>query len=255
MIQETMPLPDLRVFDYRERGWLILRGLFSPEEAAAWQAECDRLLGLDLVHPDNIRTPFRMNSGDSPERIDPVVDISPLFFALARDERILGPVRALFGDEPLLFKDKMISKLPGADGYTMHQDQAWWQLCPADDILSASVAIDGASASNGTIELFSGCHDRLLTPEGEMRNLREEEARRIDPERGTLVETRPGDVVLFHSLTPHRSGPNVSDHPRRSLYLSYSAARNGDLHEAYYKHYKERRSGGSAGEEGNRFFR
>lgn len=240
---------------YRRDGYLVLRGVFTGDEAATWSQECDRLLALDLVTPDNIRTPFRKNSGGYPERIDPVVDLSPLFARLVEDERITGVVRALFGDAPLLFKDKLIFKLPGVDGYTLHQDQAWWQLCPADDILSVSVAIDGASPSNGTIELFPGYQDRLLTPEGELRNLSNDEVALVDPKKGELMDTRPGDVVIFHSLTPHQSGPNTSDQPRRSLYLSYAAARNGDLRETYYDHYKETRPGSTASDKEKLFFR
>jgi ectoine hydroxylase-related dioxygenase (phytanoyl-CoA dioxygenase family) len=222
---------------YHEKGYLVLRGVFSGEEVAALQAECEWLLGSDFVQPHNPRTPFRFNSGDAPERIDPVVDISPLFQKFTADARIVEPLRAIFDDEPLLFKDKLILKLPGTHGYTMHQDQAWWQLCPADDILSVLITIDGADAANGTLELFPGYHRELRTPAGEKRNMNEDEVAQIDASRGEMIETRPGDVVIFHSQTPHQSGINNSTKPRRSLYLSYSAARNGDLHATYYEQY------------------
>src|SRR5687767_179243 len=81
---------------YLRKGYLALHGVFSAAETNAWKTECDRLLTLELVDPMNIRTPFRKESGHAPERIDPVVDISPLFAQLARDERIVGAVRDLF---------------------------------------------------------------------------------------------------------------------------------------------------------------
>ena len=178
-----------------------------------------------------------MDAGRLIERIDPVIDVSPIFDAMVRDERIVKPLHAIFGDEPKLFKDKLIFKLPGMSGYTMHQDQAWWQLCPPDDILSVLIVIDGADASNGGIEVFSGYHDKLRTPEGELRNFNDEEAAQIDEQRGVLPVTTPGDVVIFHSLTPHRSGPNTAQKSRRSLYLTYNAARVGDLYQANQEHY------------------
>ncbi|TMV52818.1 hypothetical protein FE783_01055 [Paenibacillus mesophilus] len=58
------------------------------------------------------------------EKFDPLVDISPVFAALVWDESILSPLRDIYLDEPLLFKDKLIFKLPGMSGYTMHQDGA-----------------------------------------------------------------------------------------------------------------------------------
>ncbi len=219
---------------------MILSGLFASEEVSGWSQECDRLLKSDVVDPRNIRTPFRMNSGERPERIDPVVDISPTFCDLVQDPRLTGVVAGIFQDTPLLFKDKIIFKAPGTLGYTPHQDQAWWHLCAPDDILSVSIQIDGASASNGCLEVFSGYHDRLLSEPGVKRNLSPEEGAALDARKHVMVETKPGDVVIFHSLTPHQSGKNTSDQWRRSLYLTFAAARQGDFYDQQLEEYKDR---------------
>jgi ectoine hydroxylase-related dioxygenase (phytanoyl-CoA dioxygenase family) len=232
--------------DYHQRGYVKLSGFFSPQEVAAWQAECERLQKLDLVNPHNKRTPFRNAEIPYPEKIDPVVDISPLFTKLTQDERVQRVLRAIFEDEARLFKDKIIYKLPGMNGYGMHQDWAWgWQhLAPADDLLSVSFQIDGADAANGCIELFESYHDKLMTTSGEERGFYEEEVETlIDPARGAKMETQPGDVLIFHSLTPHQSGKNLAEYSRRSLYLTYNAARCGDLREEYYRHYMEEMAG------------
>ena len=104
------------VDEYRAKGYIALRGLFSAAEIQGWRDECDRLLKQDWNVPENIRTPRRMNSIETPERIDPVVDVSPLFAQLTVDERIIQPLRALFEDEARLFKDKLIFKMPGVEG-------------------------------------------------------------------------------------------------------------------------------------------
>ncbi len=231
--------------EYTERGYIKLSGLFSPEEVATWQKECERLQGLDLVNPNNLRTPFKNQDIPYPEKIDPVADISPLFTSLIADERVTRVLDAIFNDKALLFKDKIIYKLPGMNGYSTHQDWAWgWQhLAPANDMLSVSFQIDGADATNGCIELFEGYHGSLLTPPGEERNFLEEEKKLIDPARGQKMETVAGDVLVFHSLTPHQSGKNLATYPRRSLYLTYNAARCGNLREEYYEHYIENIAG------------
>ena len=41
--------------------------------------------------------------------------------------------------------------------------------------------------------------------------------------------------MFFGSYIPHRSGPNLTDRPRRSFYLTYNALREGDKHDAYYQ--------------------
>jgi len=231
--------PDPLIREYWTRGYISLRGLFKPEEIAAWSEECDRLLRSEFVFQENIRTPFRMNSGEWPERIDPAVDISPVFSALASNSRIIKVVEGIFRDKALLFKDKIIFKAPGTQGYSMHQDQAWWQLCPADDILSVSIQIDGASAANGCIELFPGYHGKLLTQPGVRTNFRKEELALIDPSTGEKIETVPGDVLIFHSLAPHQSATNTANVSRRSFYLTYSAARNGDFYTQQLENYKK----------------
>ena len=45
----------------------------------------------------------------------------------------------------------------------------------------------------------------------------------------------PGDLVLFDSYVPHRSGPNHTCAPRRAFYVTYNAASQGDCRTAYYE--------------------
>lgn len=225
---------------YNRQGYLVLRGVFTEEEARVLQAECDKLLTPSpYVDPYNVRVGYR-NYGEEVkiEKLDPVHDISAVYASLVKDERILGPLRDIYLDEPLLFKDKLIFKLPGATGYTMHQDAAWWQGFPMEGLISVMVAIDGATTENGGLELFPGYHDRLRSTPGVLRNMNDEEIAEIDPGTGEIVETNPGDIIIFHSFTPHQSGTNVSDKSRKQLYLTYSPSKNGQLYRAHYQHYQ-----------------
>jgi len=226
---------------YKEKGYLVLRGVFSEQEARVLQTECDKLLTMEAyTAPTNVRAGHKgyVDGTTAIERLDPVHDISAVFADLVKDERILTPLRDIYLDEPKLFKDKLIFKLPGANGYSMHQDASWWQGFPVEGLISVMVAIDGATVVNGGLELFPGYHHRLRTTPGEQRNLNEEEISEIDLSTGEIVETNPGDVILFHSFTPHQSGPNTSDRSRKQLFLTYSSANGGDLYKAHYQHYK-----------------
>jgi len=49
------------------------------------------------------------------------------------------------------------------------------------------------------------------------------------------VEVRAGQTLWFHSLTPHRSGPNTSAFDRRAIYPTYNVASAGDLRDEYYR--------------------
>jgi ectoine hydroxylase-related dioxygenase (phytanoyl-CoA dioxygenase family) len=37
-----------------------------------------------------------------------------------------------------------------------------------------------------------------------------------------LIPLSKGDLLLFHSLAPHRSAPNRSPNPRRAVFVTYS---------------------------------
>jgi ectoine hydroxylase-related dioxygenase (phytanoyl-CoA dioxygenase family) len=49
------------------------------------------------------------------------------------------------------------------------------------------------------------------------------------------VETQAGDLLLFGSLIPHRSGDNISGEPRRAAYITYNAASVGSHRSDYYR--------------------
>ncbi|OMF21956.1 hypothetical protein BK133_27420 [Paenibacillus sp. FSL H8-0548] len=224
---------------YKQTGYLVLRNVFSEQEVRLWQAECDRLQSLEeYVNPLNLRVAFRQiaNGEKMIEKFDPLLDVSPVFANLFQDERILAPLRDIYMDEPLLFKDKLIFKLPGNAGYTMHQDAAFWDTFPYEGLISVMVAIDGATKINGGLELFPGYHDKLRQKEP-LRNFDAEEIAAIDASKGVIYETNPGDMILFSSLTPHQSGSNTSDSSRRQLFLTYSPTKNGQLYKAHYQHY------------------
>ena len=233
-------LGEAQIDEYRRKGYVALRRVFTADEVAAWEAESRRLLRLGLAHEDNWRTVlYRSPAGLAVvDRLSPVIDISPVFAALVRDERILRPLGELYGDAVLLFKDKLIYKMPGAAGYEMHQDYSSWQTFPRD-LVNVIVSIDGADAGNGGVEFFPGYHDRLLSAAGELRYMSAEETKRIDLGSGEVLTTEPGDLVVFDCLTPHRSGVNRSNRLRRQLYLTYSSARNGDLYGAQLRYIEE----------------
>jgi 2-aminoethylphosphonate dioxygenase len=228
---------------YRREGHVILRGLFELEEIRTWIQECDRLWASVRVERDNPRVQWRgrVDGGEIADRIDPVLDISPVYEALARDPRLLDVAGQLLDGTATPFKAKLITKRPGTLGYGMHQDYPYWELLglPADDYVNALVAFDPFDGENGSTELFSGMHHaRLPAPTGSPLDTDES---LLEGQRSVTLELEAGDVVLFHSLTPHRSGPNRGTHPRRGLFLTYVPAGYPDLNTRYERVRLDRR--------------
>ncbi|MEM9480906.1 MAG: phytanoyl-CoA dioxygenase family protein [Verrucomicrobiota bacterium] len=243
--EESLSLHEGRVSQYRAKGYVLLPKLVSQAELAVLREEIDGLFAMErLVHPDNLRAQGRetIDGGYVVDRLDPLIDVAPGIRRLATSPSVLEKLGELMGEEVLLFKDKLIYKPPGATGYRTHQDYTYWVELPApgECIVSLAVALDDTTAGNGATEFFPGCHSRHLldakTPEdvfapdkGLIESASELEA--IEPE---MVPLEAGDGVAFSSLTPHRSEANLSGGPRRQLFLTYAAARYGDLYEHYY---------------------
>ncbi|MFM7058046.1 MAG: phytanoyl-CoA dioxygenase family protein [Planctomycetota bacterium] len=219
-------------------GFLILRRVFSEAEMAQLQAECDRLLcqSPSLISPQNLRCRFMPHhQTEEPlfEVFDPVLDLSALLREVCFDSRILDVVASILQEPAELFKEKLIFKMPGARGYDLHQDipQNWpgWPR----SFLTVLVAIDPSSRRNGCTEVYRGYHDGFLSTDAQQYML---PADSVCSSRREFLELEPGDLAIFHGLTPHGSAANQTDGMRRAFYISYNARSDGgDQRQAHYK--------------------
>jgi hypothetical protein len=218
---------------YRRDGFLVCHGLFGPGEVAELQRATDEvqawpeLPGVWMVYGEQS---LREQGRRLVNRIENFYPYHPGFKAIFDGDKLLGRVSDLFGEPAVLFKDKINFKLPGGDGFKPHQDQqAGWSVY-APLFVTALVAIDDATEANGCLELAPGHHTRgLIGPE--WKPLSDDDLRGVD---FVPYPTAPGDTVFFDSFVPHRSGPNLSDQPRRVLYVTYNRLADGDHRARYY---------------------
>lgn len=136
---------------------------------------------------------------------------------------------ALLGEPVVLYKEKINYKHAGGAGFEPHQDATAYKF--VDQHITCMVAIDPVTTTNGCLEVAAGHHGALLPTNGDGC---------IAPEVATDLKFRPitmkpGDVLWFHSRTPHRSADNTSTSSRRALFLTFNAASQGDLRAAYYE--------------------
>jgi ectoine hydroxylase-related dioxygenase (phytanoyl-CoA dioxygenase family) len=136
---------------------------------------------------------------------------------------------ALLGEPAVLYKEKINYKLAGGAGYSPHQDAPAYRFVTTH--VSCMVAVDDATLGNGCLEVVSDLHRELLPVDAD-GCIPTAVAASLD---WMPVEVRAGETLWFHSRTPHRSGPNLSSAPRRALYPTYNAAREGDLRADYYR--------------------
>lgn len=235
----SVALSTDQIEQYHRDGFLIVRNVFSDEEMRALADESEALLDRkDLIDTANIRCRWQNHCGTSEctfDCFDPVIDIAPVAKYFAYAPRMFAILKDLYGEEAFLFKDKMIFKHANIPGYALHQDFIGWESFP-ESFLTVIVAIDQTNAENGATEVFPGYHQGgYMSPrDGEYHEL---PLSAIDESKGVILNLEPGDIAIFSGFTPHRSGPNLSDRPRRQLYLSYSSASDGG--EQRTQHYTE----------------
>ncbi|MFM7075026.1 MAG: phytanoyl-CoA dioxygenase family protein [Planctomycetaceae bacterium] len=233
----THPAPSLRE-RYEGEGFVVVRGLFEAADVAAGAAEAERLLRdhAGLVDVNNLRCRWRTDTATGActfETFDPVCDIAPVCRGLALHPRLMEVLAAIYGERACLFKDKLIFKPPGVEGYGLHQDWIAWERFPRS-FLTVLVPFDAADRDNGCTIVYRGQHRRgcLSAEDGEYHEL---PPGSVDETTAVPLVLAPGDVAIFGGFTPHRSDPNRSPRWRRQLYLSYNAQSDGgDLHDAHY---------------------
>jgi len=217
------------VNEYREKGFLKLSAICSLKEIRSWQEECRRLWDSVEIRDDNPRLHWRdrVDGGRVADRIDPVLDISPVFDRLTHDDRFVRAAADVLGGDPEVFEAKLVSKWPGTAGYKLHQDYPNWSFVgdiPFDDFVNVLVPIDPFDIDRGATEVFPGYHDRILDGLSEAPV----DESKVNMREGVVLALAPGDVALIHGLTPHRSGPNRTTKNRELLLVTYVRAGHGD---------------------------
>lgn len=224
--------------DYQTHGFVVLRKVIDAVTLARLLAESHRLWTTQDIAETNQRIQWRKrcDGTKTADRIDPVLDISPLYLAFAKDERVTGPAaRMLHSKHCELFKAKLISKWPGTTGYALHQDYTYWpgvERASPNDFITALLALDPADEGSGCVELFPRLHHSKLGPAA--NNSLDVNEAEVDLSTGFKANLQPGDIAFFHSMTPHRSGPNRSQRNRQSLFFTYVTPGQGELTSSYY---------------------
>ncbi len=214
----------------RRDGYLVVRNFVSPQQLAEllqWTAQLEgapEVSGRHWVYrEDSMTTPGRRVI----QRIENFCPYHTGFDRFIRDSALVRWTGALMGAPVVLFKDKINFKMPGGAGFKAHQDQqaGWTVYAPL--FVTAMVTLDAATLENGCLEVSAGRHREGLI--GEQWKPLEEQGLNLQ-----AIPTGPGDVIFFDSFVPHASKPNLTDSPRRILYITYNLVSDGDHRERYF---------------------
>lgn len=134
----------------------------------------------------------------------------PVFADLAHD---------LIGPNVRLYWDQAVYKKPGAEvDFPWHQDNGYTFIEP-QQYLTCWVALTNVDESNGCPWVVPGLH-RLGTLRHWMTDLGWRCLER--PKRAVPVPARAGSIIVFSSLTPHRTGPNLTSVVRKAYIVQFA---------------------------------
>ena len=187
-------LTDDQLQTFKDDGFLIVRGLFNAEQIAMISEWSDEMLARPEESGKHWVYHEKSLNEDNAELVSRIENISP-FHDGFRDltEALRGAVRRLFGEEAVLFKEKINFKMPGGAGFKPHQDsQAGWDIY-TDFFISVLVSIDAATIENGCLELCAGHHKRGLFETWKPLSEEDRQGMNFRP-----APTEPGDVVVFN---------------------------------------------------------
>lgn len=126
---------------------------------------------------------------------------------------------ALLGENARLYWDQAVYKKPGnPEEFPWHQDNGYTFVEP-QDYLTCWIPLTSATTDNGCPWVIpkvhrQGTYRHKVTPLGYQCA----EA----PEDAIAVPAEPGDIVVFSSLTPHRTGPNLTKDTRKAYIVQYA---------------------------------
>ncbi len=232
---QNFTLSTSQLNEFKQTGFLFMPHFFDEAEikkvsqaietlAQQPPAEC---VGKQMVYfEDSVIA----SKGRVLSRIEKFIEYDEVLRGVTEDECLIQVLNQLLGEEAILFKEKVNFKLPGGRGFEPHQDiQPGWDDY-ANYFMSVLVTIDPSTPENGCLELASGHHKRGLIGE-RWKPLTQEQLEGIE---FVKYPSEPGDVIFFDCFVPHQSAPNLTDKPRRNLYLTYNRKSPGDHRLQYY---------------------
>ncbi len=220
-------LPAEKITSYRERGFVHIPGILTPEEAAHFYE-------VALAFSKEPRS--HVHGGNIFTQLVNVWQESEGMRALTL-HRNIGAIAAKLAGTPLrLWHDQILIKQPHNNAATeFHQDQPYWPHANCPHPISAWVALCDVPVEKGCMTFLPGSQKRTELPAqnfGDDKSLFAIAPDLTWSERIT-VPLRAGDCTFHHGRCAHMATPNFTDDPRVAhiiIFMHTDTTYNGAPH-------------------------
>jgi ectoine hydroxylase-related dioxygenase (phytanoyl-CoA dioxygenase family) len=210
------------VRQFNEHGFFLHRAAFTPAEIAAVTAAIDP---LEKATDDFVREQkggrHRLTTTGAITFTAHIVSKSPVLTAFAAHPAIKDICHDLIGDEVRLYWDQSVyKKTQVPQEFPWHQDNGYTFIEP-QQYLTLWIPLVDVDEENGCPWIAPGVH-KLGTLEHWVTDIGLVCLNSVPD--AVPAPARAGDIVVFSSLAPHRTGPNLkADSVRKAYILQYAS--------------------------------
>ncbi len=239
--------------EYRENGYVLLKGFFDAREIDAVREEAKEIFTLqmkrlgiseteDVDENEFERGMFELFERDVTTFANCGKQAQHLIslHRLSLDERIVGKLEDLGLEFPnistrpvMYFNHERLAKKEVYWKLSAHQD--WRSMQGSLDSVVVWIPLVDVDESLGALEIIPGSHKWGLL-EAEMADGYGQLEEEITASEMAPVEVEKGDALFFSSFLAHQSGTNVTDHIRWSCHFRYNNLREASFVERGYPH-------------------
>jgi len=212
-----------QVAQFDRDGYVVVPDVFGPDTLGPLVDEIDGFeVGVEAFLRGEDGERFSIAEAGAITFTTHLVTRSPRLAAFARHPFFAGACADLVGPDVNLYWDQAVYKKPEKPRrFPWHQDNGYAYVEP-QQYLTCWVALTDATADNGCPQVAPGLHRRGTLRHTYVEPLGWECLRAHDG--AAIAEVGAGGVVVFSSLTPHLTGPNLTDAVRKAYILQYAPA-------------------------------
>ncbi len=248
---ETSIVTEKQMAEFRRDGFVIIRGLFTPEEAALVR---EAFMEMNRNGPVEGMSEIRRGKVDGTRDVYDAADplafyprmmhphkhpehaVGPVAMKFMTDARVESVLTQLMGEAPYAVQSMFYFKPPGARGQDFHQDNFYLRVKPGT-CMAAWLALDTCDENNGGMMCVPDTGSYAIQCPDKSDPKLYFTTEHVDIPEGkhaVLPIMQPGDVLFFNGQTIHGSGPNTSkDRFRRSLICHYVPQSTAEMSQHY----------------------